>query len=62
MAWLVTIALALALAACGRPTHEQRHRAQPACQELRRTARHELGDPGGEIERHCRRDQPPYAP
>jgi plastocyanin len=28
----------------------------PPCRELRRSARHELGDPSGEIETHCRRD------
>jgi plastocyanin len=29
---------------------------RPPCRRLRASARHELGDPGGEIERHCARD------
>jgi len=52
---LVAAALAVALASCGSP-HDERRRAKPACTHLRQSARHELGDTGGEIERHCRRD------
>jgi plastocyanin len=30
--------------------------SKPPCRRLRASARHELGDPEGEIERHCERD------
>jgi plastocyanin len=33
-----------------------RRRRRPSCRALRRSARHELGDTGSEIETHCHRD------
>jgi hypothetical protein len=55
MARLATVAALLALTSCGGPPGEHRH-TRPSCSHLRQSARHELGDTGGEIERHCRRD------
>jgi len=40
-----------------RDTPPPRRGHKPGCRALRRSARHELGDTGGEIERHCVRDR-----